>query len=169
MRIRERGCIQIKLSFIERRVDICCEPCRLADAAFCVAFLMSVHMKRIDDTDCLSRAGIFTCFLTQYSLLASEITYLFLAVDGLVSVSRPFSNPKTRYTLFLLYSFFTSSYGVTIHAASIAMALLLVYFGSTGRHVSGLCWIRDSKRVFNLLYSLNALILVNHGSSCLSG
>lgn len=66
---------------------------------FSIAFLMSLHLKRIGDIDCGTRAGVFTCFLTQYSLLASEITYLFLAVDGLISVSRPFSNPKTRYTL----------------------------------------------------------------------
>lgn len=130
---------------------ICDSPNRFADAAFCMAFLMSMHMKRIGDTNCLSRTGLFACFLTQYSLLASEITYLYLAVDGLISVSRPFSNPKTRYTLYPCYPLFISSYGVTIHVVSIVVALLLVECGSAGRHVTDMCWIRDSKHIFNML------------------
>lgn len=74
--------------------------CRFADSLFAVAFLISRRLFLIGDTTCSSSLGLFASFLTQYSLMASETSYLFLAIDGLISVSRPFTDTQTRYTLF---------------------------------------------------------------------
>lgn len=74
---------------------------------FSICVLLSVQLYHIGDKDCQSILGHFTGALTEYSLLGSELSYLFLAVDGLISVSRPFTNPKTRYTLYLFSYFMT--------------------------------------------------------------
>lgn len=72
---------------------------RFADIVFSVAFLLSAYLNYKGDEDCGTPLGVFTSLLTQYSLFASELCYFFLAVDGLIAVSRPFSNLNVRYTL----------------------------------------------------------------------
>lgn len=67
---------------------------------FSICVLISIRLVYEGDTNCQSVMGQFVAVLTQYSLLGSELSYCCLAIDALVSVSRPFTNPKTRYTLF---------------------------------------------------------------------
>ena len=86
---------------IHRAYDLCFHYnlCSFADAIFSIAYLFSIHLNNTGDLNCETRLGLFTSYLIQYSLLASELCYFFLAIDGLITVSRPFTNPKTRYTL----------------------------------------------------------------------
>lgn len=76
-----------------------CNLCSFADVIFSIAYLLSIHLNHTGDPNCETFLGAFTSYLIQYSLLASELCYFFLAIDGLITVSRPFTNPKTRYTL----------------------------------------------------------------------
>lgn len=71
---------------------------RSTDLVFSICVLLSIRLFYAGDTNCQSVTGKFVAVLTQYSLLGSELSYFCLAIDALVSVSRPFSNPKTRYT-----------------------------------------------------------------------
>ena len=62
---------------------------------------MSIYLNKTGDVKCESQLGFFASILTQYSLFASESFYFFLAVDGLISVIRPFSDPQSRYKTYV--------------------------------------------------------------------
>ena len=111
-----------------------------ADSLFAVAFLISRRLFLIGDTTCSSSLGLFASFLTQYSLMASETSYLFLAIDGLISVSRPFTDTQTRYTF----------YGIFVHTMGLVSALILLATHKTGKHVVDICWIQSGTPYINV-------------------
>lgn len=51
--------------------------------------------------------------------------------------------------MLLFLSVLFISYGISIHVISIAMGYSLHFFPITGRHVTGICWIRSVDQLIN--------------------
>eukprot|EP00753_Platysulcus_tardus_P018111 PLAT6720.1.p1 GENE.PLAT6720.1~~PLAT6720.1.p1 ORF type:complete len:725 (+),score=331.91 PLAT6720.1:15-2189(+) len=106
------------------------------DLIFAVAFIEVL----LPSIDCSSTLGVIVTFLTQMTGLGSEIWYLLMSVDLLLSITNPFTNYKSNRRLYTASAFLISA---------LSGFILVTSPNGAGRSVLGVCWTRNVQGEFN--------------------